>query len=588
MKKRGVKLSLSKGKSKKAISNVISKIKKHEKTKKASTSDAISHVISKIKKHEKTKKSTTPGAISKVISKIKNSKNKTKKQITGKSISNVFDTKKSSTSRKLLKTYKIDSAGIPVTVNVYQQKGEFVPLYTVQLSAIGKTTGIILEKIREELIDRVNLGIIDITDTKRSNLIEGKFSNAIRMLIKKYFPALSEQNERFLTSYLVKKSLGMGDVELLMSDKNLEEIAINASGDPVWVFHKEFGWLKTNIILENEAQVRHYATMIGRKVNRQITILEPLMDANLPTGDRVNATLMPISSTGNTMTIRKFASKPWTITDFIRVGTISTSAAALIWECVHYEMSAIIAGGTASGKTSMLNVVSNFFPPNQRIISIEDTREIRLPKFLHWVPMVTRLPNNEGKGGIEMLDLLVNSLRMRPDRIVVGEIRRKKEAEVLFESIHTGHSVYATIHANNTNETITRITSPPIEVPKSMLPAVSLILVQYRNRRSGLRRTFELSEIKENGDANVLMRYDTSKDILKKIGNSITIKHNLALYTGASHHSIKRELHEKEAVLKWLVKQKISTVDEVGRVMAEYYTNKKNLMKFVRSNKPFR
>lgn len=491
-------------------------------------------------------------------------------------------------SKKLLKTYQIDAGGIPVIINIYHQPGEFVPIYTVQLSSISKTTELILEKIREELINRVNLGILDITDSKREGLVESKFTEATVTLIKKYFPNLDEANEKFLTSYLVKKSLGMGDVELLMSDVNLEEIAINSSEEPIWVYHKEFGWLKTNIILEEESLVRHYATMIGRKVNRQITVLEPLMDATLSTGDRVNATLNPISTHGNTITIRKFASKPWTIGDFIKVKAISPSAAALVWECVHYEMSAIIAGGTASGKTSMLNVVSNFFPPNQRIISIEDTREIQLPSFLHWVPMLTRLPNNEGKGGISMLDLLVNSLRMRPDRIVVGEIRRQKEAEVLFESIHTGHSVYATLHANNTHEAITRLTSPPIDIPKAMLPAVSLILVQYRNRRTGLRRTFELSEIKEDGSPNILMRYNVKEDLLKKTANSITIKNNLELYTGASQNSIKKELLEKESVLKWLTKQDINTVDGVGKVMAEYYTNKDNLMKFVRANKPFR
>ncbi|MBR9692202.1 type II/IV secretion system ATPase subunit [Candidatus Woesearchaeota archaeon] len=519
--------------------------------------------------------------------KIKHAKTVYKKTASKKPIAQKQAVSQKHSSKKLLKTYNINSGGIPVTVNIYHDPSEFVPLYEVQLSSISKTTGLVLEKIREELVNKVNLGIIDITDTKRSNLVEGKFADATSVLVKKYFPGLDEKSERFLTSYLVKKSLGMGDVELLMSDPDLEEIAINSSEEPVWVYHKKFGWLKTNIVVSNEDQTRHYATMIGRKVNRQITVLEPLMDATMLTGDRVNATLMPVSTAGNTMTIRKFASKPWTIGDFIKVGAISSSAAALVWECVHYEMSAIIAGGTASGKTSMLNVLTNFFPPNQRIISIEDTREIQLPSFLHWVPMLTRLPNNEGKGGITMLDLLVNSLRQRPDRIVVGEIRRKEEAEVLFESIHTGHSVYATIHANNTHETITRLTNPPIEIPKTMLPAVSLLLVQYRNRRTGLRRTFELAEIKENGEPNILMRYDVRSDILKKTANSIAIRNNLELYTGATQSSIKKELSEKEAVLKWIVKQKTSTVDEVGRAMAEYYTNKDNLMKMVRANKPF-
>ena len=184
-------------------------------------------------------------------------------------------------------------------------------------------------------------------------------------------------------------------------------------------------------------------------MGKEITTLNPLMDAHLKTGDRVNATLFPISSKGNTITIRKFAVKPWTVTSLIKEKTISYEGAALLWLAVQNEMSLLVTGGTASGKTSMLNMIANFFPPNQRIISIEDTRELMLPEILHWVPMETRLPNPEGKGGVEMLDLIVNSLRMRPDRIIVGEIRRKREAEVLFEAMRTGHSVYGTLHANN-------------------------------------------------------------------------------------------------------------------------------------------
>ena len=121
----------------------------------------------------------------------------------------------------------------------------------------------------------------------------------------------------------------------------------------------------------------------------------------------------------------------------------------------------------------------------QRIISIEDTRELTLPVSLHWVPMETRLPNPEGKGEVTMLDLVVNSLRMRPDRIIMGEIRRKREAEVLFEAMHTGHSVYATLHANDVDETIARLTNPPIDVPKQLLSSVNMLAVMNRNRRTG-------------------------------------------------------------------------------------------------------
>ena len=486
---------------------------------------------------------------------------------------------------KLITSYDFVSDLIPITIKIYKRKGEFVPLYEVSISSISKNTEIILEKIREELTTQVSLGMVDILSTKDTGVIEQKFIDTITNLINKHFPDADENTTNFLKSYLIQRSLGLGNIEILMDDINLEEIAINSSDEPVWVYHKKHGWLKTNVMLANEDQIRHYATMIGRRVGRQLTILEPLMDAHLKGGDRVNATLEPISVSGNTITLRKFAAKPWTITDFTKDGTISTEAAALVWLGAQFELSTLIAGGTATGKTSMLNVVANFFPPNQRIISIEDTREIQLPKFLHWIPMVTRLPNPEGKGEVSMLDLLVNSLRMRPDRIIVGEIRRKREAEVLFEAIHTGHSVYATVHANDADETVTRLTNPPIEIPKSMLPAISMIVVQYRNRRTGERKTFQIAEILPDSEPNVLIQLDIRKGVLKKVANSKSLMSTIELFTGFTRNEVNKSLKEKEIVLKWLAKNSINTVDGVGRAMAEYYTNKDNLMQCVRKNK---
>ncbi len=488
------------------------------------------------------------------------------------------------TERKI-DSYDIKYGKLPVTITIVQKHGEFVPSYIVNISTISQHTEIILEKIRHELIEQVNIGMLDITKTRHDNELEKRMQEAIAMLVRKHFPEVDEEGIEFLTSYLIQRSLGLGRIELLMEDAMLEEIAVNNAQEPVWVYHRKHGWLKTNIFLANEDQVRHYASMIGRKVGRQINVLEPLMDAHLGTGDRINATLSPVSVKGNTITMRKFAAKPWTITDFLNSNTLTTRAAAMIWLGVQYEMSMIIAGGTASGKTSMLNTVSNFFPPNQRIISIEDTREIQLPSFLHWLPMNTRLPNPEGKGAITMLDLLVNSLRQRPDRIIVGEIRRKAEAEVLFEAIHTGHSVYATVHANNAKEVLTRLTSPPIEIPKSMIPAVSMVIVQFRNRRTGNRRTFQVAEVLDTGDMNVLMQYDPKKDHLLEVGHSHALMENLEMYTGYSRKEIEASIQEKIHVLEYLQKKGINTVDGVGTVIAEYYTNKEYLMKMIRENK---
>ena len=485
----------------------------------------------------------------------------------------------------VVEAYKFNSGNIPVDVTIESDKDEFVLIYKISISQISSNTEIILDKIRNELVEKVKLGIGDITDPKKMDYIKDKFQKTIISLIRKYLPDLSENTLEFFTTYLMHKSFGLGKIELMMSDASLEEVVINNAEDPIWVYHHKYGWLKTNISLGTEEIVKHYATVIARRVGRSITLLTPLLDAHLEGGDRVNATLQPISTKGNTITIRKFSSKPITITNFIINKSISISAASFIWLAMEYELSALVSGGTASGKTSFLGALCSFFPPNQRIISVEDTREIQLPKYLHWIPMNTREPNVEGKGGVEMLDLIVNSLRMRPDRIVVGEIRRKREAETLFEAMHTGHSVYATIHANDAYETVNRLVNPPIDVPASLLPAVSLIVNMYRNRRTGVRRIFQIAEITRDSKANILLQLDMKQDRLLSANQSEKLMPDLQLQTGLTQQEINNQLQEKSIVLKWLAKNKIDGVDAIGKVVATYYTNKEALMSFIKNAK---
>ncbi len=472
---------------------------------------------------------------------------------------------------KLVDEYNFTSDKVPVKVQIVLQDGEYVPLYVASVMDISKSAERVLERVREETINEVKIDMADLGDVKKRDIIRQKFEEKTKELITKYFPDASKDLVEFFTSFLIQKSMGLGDIDLLKNDDLLEEITVNGSAEPVWVYHRKHGWLKTNILLPSEQHINHISTTIGRDIGRQINVLEPLMDASLDTGDRVNATLMPISNRGNTITIRKFSKTPWTIANIIKAGTISSQGAALVWLGMQYELSALIAGGTGSGKTSMMNALSNFFPPNQRILSIEDTRELTLPDILHWVPMMTRLPNAEGKGEVTMLDLLVNSLRMRPDRILVGEIRRQKEAEVLFEAIHTGHSVYATIHANDARETISRLTNPPIEVPKMMLPALSMIVVQHRNRRTGGRRTFQIAEVTKEGDPNVLQQLDLKTDKLYQKNKSQSILDTLTMHIGITEQEMLQDMKEKEGILKWLVKENIMDVHKIGRIIADYY-----------------
>ena len=471
--------------------------------------------------------------------------------------------------RKLIDSYELIVNDIVIDVSIFSDEDEPVPIYNISITNISETTKIILEKIREEFVVQTTKTLGE--ESLETLNIQKQFKEGILVLLKKYFPTANKKTRDMLINYILQQNIGLGNIEILLKDNYLEEIVINNADELACVYHRKYGWLKTNIRISDENRIRYYSTIIGRDVGKEITTLNPLMDAHLKTGDRVNATLSPISSKGNTLTIRKFAVKPWTITDFLKEKTISYEAAAFIWMAVQNELSVIIAGGTASGKTSMLNVVANFFPPNQRVISVEDTRELMLPNILHWVPLETRLPNPEGKGGISMLDLVVNSLRMRPDRILVGEIRRKQEAEVLFEAMHTGHSVYGTLHANNIRETINRLTQPPIGLPKQILSALSLIAVQHINRRNGKRRTLQIGEVMHNGDAKPIMQLDIVKDTLEKISDPTGIFETLKLYIGLSKEDVEKDISEKIGILKWMVRNNITDINKIGTIMSRYY-----------------
>ena len=429
----------------------------------------------------------------------------------------------------------------------------------------------------------------EILDPKVIDKLKKRFREKASSLLTNKLPDLDKTTKEFLIGRLIYEMLGLGEIEFLLGDTNIEEIVINSSKEAVRVYHKRGGWLKTNVIIPTEAQIQNYGNIIARRVGRQITILNPLLDAHLITGDRANAVLYPISTKGNTLTIRKFARDPWTVTDLIKNKTCSSEVFALLWFSIQYEMTVLISGGTASGKTSFLNVCTPFFPPNHRIISIEQTRELQLPKFLYWCPMTVRQPNPEGKGEVSMLDLVMNSLRMRPDRIILGEIRRKEEAEVLFEAMHTGHSVYATVHADNLNETITRLINPPIEVPPNLLSAVNLNVVMFRDRRQGIRRVYQIGEyltVEEGGRVsvrpNLLYRWKPADDKIVKHAESVRLFEELSRHTGLNQMEINSDLEVRKKILDWMVKKNIRNVDQVGKVMSEYYIDPKNLLKRIK------
>ncbi len=482
-------------------------------------------------------------------------------------------------------SYKLVANNVQANIRIYSSPVDYVPIYEIIIPIVKDATEATMDSIRERLLDQLDLRPAEIINPEEMNLMRERFSDKAMEILKGEFPGLKLSEYQTIVGLLIQQSLGLGIIEFLLHDRNLEEVVVNSSRDPVWVYHIKLGWLKTNILISNENQIYNYAASIGRRVGEQITNLNPLMDAYLPTGDRTNATLFPISSAGNTLTIRKFARRPWTITDFIQQKTLSLDMAVFLWLAIQYELNIVIAGGTASGKTSLLNALTCFIPPNHRILSIEDTREIQLPDFLHWIPLTTRPPNPEGKGEITMLHIMINSLRMRPDRIIVGEIRRSREASVLFEAINTGHSVYSTLHANTAEEAFRRLVNPPIDIPIALLGGLQLVAVMHRDRRKNVRRVLQLTElIPSSGlremkiDLNTIYQWVAAEDKVIPLAKSYRAMTDIKLYTGMTEKDIEDDLSEKKKILNCMAKKNINDINAVGRIVSDYYRDPKAVL----------
>jgi len=492
---------------------------------------------------------------------------------------------------KILERYMIESDGVKTEVNIVIK--DHIKIYKLIVPEMDIATIALIDDIKEKLIGAVEVNATEIFDPKLLGELKKELRGDAGTLIDEELPNLSPEIKEHFIVTLIHDLLGLGDIEFLLDDNHVEEVVVNSAKEPVMIYHKNYGWLRTNLKPESEAQISNYANIIARRVGREITTLNPLLDAHLMTKDRANAILAPIATKGNTITIRKFARDPWTATDFIKNRTANSRVLALIWFCIQYEMNILISGGTGSGKTSFLNVCMPFIPPNHRIVSIEDTRELQLPKFLYWCPLTTRPPNPEGKGEVTMLDLVVNSLRMRPDRIIMGEIRRQREAEVLFEAMHTGHSVYATLHADTCEQTINRLVNPPINIPLSMLGAVHLNVVMFRDRRRSIRRIFEIGEFVEKvGDrreitfnARLLYRWNPKDDVIVAIEKeNIDLYHKIGIHTGFSRDEINQEIDMKRRILEWMVEHDVRKIEDFGKVMNRYYTDMQTVIDLVNNN----
>ncbi len=391
--------------------------------------------------------------------------------------------------------------------------------------------------------------------------------------------------KQFYAEAVVKEMVGFGIIDPLIDDEALEEIMIIGPKKPVYVFHRRHEMMKTNIVFYEDKDIKNLIDKMGRSVGRRIDIQNPLLDARLPDGSRVNATIPPASIDGSTLTLRKFRKDPLTIIDLVNNNSLSLETAAFLW-LVSDGLGAkpaniLVAGGTASGKTTTLNVLASFIPSDERVLTVEDTAELSLP-LDHWIRFEVRPASVEGTGEISMETLVKNSLRMRPDRVIVGEIRGA-EGFTMFTGMNTGHhGCLGTVHANSAAETLIRLGSPPISVSLVMLNALNFIVMQHRihDRRKGVvRRVTEIAEVLPGGkngpSTSNIYEWDAAKDLLHPTGTTCQFLQEIATFAGLSFQDVLDELEERKRILADLQRRGVRSHDEVCAITQTYILKKR-------------
>jgi len=465
-------------------------------------------------------------------------------------------------------------------------ENEIIPQYDVTKQNYTPEEKILLGEIRNNLVDLA----ISAGETFQVN--EDKLVNDIKNFI---FNRLSTNNENISNKYIDKLShkflrdiIGYGEIDSLIQDDDLEEIMIIGINKPIFVYHRKYGMMKTNIQYNDKKELIDLIDSIARQINRRIDQESPILDGRLIDGSRINATIPPISADGPSLTIRKFKRDPMTIIDLITSKTISQELAAFFWLCFDglgvKSANAIISGGTSSGKTTTLNALSAFINPKERIITIEDTLELQIPHE-HVIRMETRPANVENKGELSMNDLVKNSLRQRPDRIIVGEVRAD-EAITLFTALNTGHSGFGTLHSNDARETITRLTNPPMSVPKIMIQAIDFIIMQNRiYTPSGIsyRRISEVAEVVgiEEGTVqlNKIFQWNPERDMIENVSVASNTLQQLSELSGKSINDLYKEIENRKLVLNHMVKQNIRSIHDVSKVLELYYKDPQKVLK---------
>jgi flagellar protein FlaI len=429
----------------------------------------------------------------------------------------------------------------------------------------------------KEVLIRTFDAELEVIDRAASRVSAEYLQERVKKVAKDYRIRLSATSMLRLSYYLTRDFTGFGRIDVMMHDPDIEDISSDGWATPIFLYHRRHGSMESNVRFVNAAEVDAFVIRMAQRSGKQITIADPLLDSSLPDGSRLQATLgREVTDNGSTFTIRRFRENPFSPVDLVRMGTMNAELLAYCWIVVQFGANIMLAGGTASGKTTTLNTVSLFIPPQSKIVSIEDTREINLP-HANWVRSVTR-------GGtratdvkrVDMFDLLTAALRQRPEYILVGEVRGK-EATVAFQAMATGHTVLGTIHADSPRSVVYRLESEPINIPRIVIQSLDVIIMQAMLTVQGRRRR-RIQEVAE------LVGIDpASKELLTHTVFSRNPATDRLHFTGRSYKlervaqrnnwnaaELEKEFRRRTKIIQTLVDLYPVTFEEIAFIFSTY------------------
>jgi flagellar protein FlaI len=436
-----------------------------------------------------------------------------------------------------------------------------------------------LKEIKDILVEEIDVNLKEIGTREKA---EEYLKKKIHEIIKDYRLKIEEEAVDKLMYFIIRDFLGFGKIDPLMNDPLIEDISADGVQIPIYVWHRDYESLPTNIIFKDSEELNSFIVRLAYMARKNISLATPILDSSLPDGSRIQLTYgKEITRRGSTFTIRRFRADPLTITDLISLGTLSPEMAAYFWYAIENRASILVAGGVASGKTTILNCFSMFIKPGLKLVSVEDTAELNLPHE-NWIPSVARTGFGDAgdkAGAITLFDLLKAAVRQRPDYLLVGEVRGE-EAYTLFQAMATGHLGMGTIHGESASSVIHRLSSEPMNIPKPLLTMIDAIAVQLRTEVDGkpTRRTRAVTEIlgldpkTKELITNEVYRWDARNDTFEFSGHSHILEEKMER-KGLNENEVRKELHKRITVLDWMVKKGIRKYPDVVSVIRDYYAD---------------